>query len=484
MTTRDPAVKPMKRSTPVFRQDMSDAEYYKLYGTGEEAIKARIRQIYINRGYTSIDEDRVDDIYDRRAEELTQGFDALRSDIDKNATKAGIKTDAPATGEAAGVLAGGQTITVKAGDGTTRYYQVYEFPPGSKQFVSYQFNSKAQADAALGAGFTATARTESWFNQNVLAESQAEEIVGLPGSFGGLMDEIMNDAARQAGIRDPGLVGRIASNPEMQHIMAQALEGDWTPEQVLAEQRRTNFWNDVLYPGIKNFYGRTTEPEKAWANYTGNIAPTLTMLGYKKDADGTYNSQVKKMLDLGIDQDVWMENVPVFAQAAQNKGFFEVMKARAQRELGKTITFGDWFGVVKGEAAPDLARVAEGAVVAYQAQQSDFGLGENMLQRLIAERDLGEAEARNLFGEVNQAVLALGDVGLKRGGLTRDDIVSAAASINPASGMSVDEVKLRIAKIAQENDLFDEEKISFYVGFTPGGTPVRPGLQPLSPEGA
>jgi hypothetical protein len=43
---------------------------------------------------------------------------------------------------------------------------------------------------------------------------------------------------------------------------------------------------------------------------------------------------------------------------------------------------------------------------------------------------------------------------------------------------------MRVAKIVRENDLFDDEKISFYVGFTPAGTPVRPGLQPLAPEGA
>jgi hypothetical protein len=41
-----------------------------------------------------------------------------------------------------------------------------------------------------------------------------------------------------------------------------------------------------------------------------------------------------------------------------------------------------------------------------------------------------------------------------------------------------------VAKIAQENDLFDEEKVNFYLGFSPSGTPTRPGLAALRPEGA
>jgi hypothetical protein len=392
--------------------------------------------------------------------------------------------DEVAAAKPQGVLAGGQTIQVKGKDGTTRYYQVYQFPPGSDSWVSYQFNSEAQAEAALGKGFARTSFTEARFDQKALAQGQAEEVLGLGGSFQGLMDDITRDAATAAGIRDPSLIGKMLSDKEMQNIMAQAIAGDWTPEQVLAEQRRTKFWTETLYPGISAFYGKSTEPEKAWNNYVGNITPALVDLGYKKDTDGTFNSHIKKMLDAGIDDQVFLENAPIFAQAAQNKDFFEVLRARSVKELGKDLKFGDWFSLLKGEAAPDLQQVAEGAVVAYQAKQAGYGLDEKMLQRLIDERDLSEAEARNLFSDVNQAVLALGEPGLKRGALTRDDIVSAAAGIAPAGGMTADEVRLKVAKLARENALFDEEKINFYVGDTPAGTPTRPGLAPLAPEGA
>jgi hypothetical protein len=373
-------------------------------------------------------------------------------------------------------------VKTPAGD---RWYQIYEFPVGSGQFVSYQFNDISQLGAATGQRNPAfSMRSETWFNQKVLAEAPAEQVIGLRGNFQRMMREVMVDAAAAAGVRDPSLAGRLASDPEMQRIMAQATIGDWTPEQIRAEQRNTNFWKKTLYPGIEAFYGRTADPERAWTDYNGNVSPALTALGYKKDADGSYNTQINKMLKSGIDAEVFLENAPVFMQAVQNKDFFNVLRQRSRAELGKDVKFGDWFSLLKGEAAPEIQQVAEGAVVAYQAQQAGVGIGENMLQRLIQERDLSEAEARNVFSEVNQAILALGESGLRRGGLSRDDIISSMADITSAGGRSPVEIRNLVAKLARENDLMDEEKLNFYVGFTPSGSPFRPGLTALAPEGA
>jgi hypothetical protein len=389
----------------------------------------------------------------------------------------------PKVGTPTGVLAGGTTVRVRQPDGTYRWYQAYRLPPGSGALVAYQYNNIEQLRAAVGNDISFVSRDTNW-EKAIMATGAAEEIIGMAGNWNTFSQEVMRDTALAAGIRDPSVIGKMWADPQMQQIAAKALIGDWTPEQILAEQRRTNFWQNVLYPGINNFYGSTTEPERAWSNYVDNVTPALTALGYSKDAAGTYNAQIKKMLDSKIDAQVFLENAPVFQQAVNNSQFFEVLRQRSQAELGKDITFGDWFGLVKGETSPELAKVAEGAVVAYEAQQAKFGLAEDQLQRLINERDLSAQEARNVFSEVNQAVLALGDTGLSRGGLSRDDILSAAAGIAPQTGMSADEVRLKVAKLAQENDLFDEDKISFYVGFDPTGRPNRPGLLALAPEGA
>lgn len=66
-----------------FNQGMSDAAYYRQYGTGAEAIKARIRAIYAHNGNTTVSDERINDIYKRRAAELAVSFDTLRADIDK-----------------------------------------------------------------------------------------------------------------------------------------------------------------------------------------------------------------------------------------------------------------------------------------------------------------------------------------------------------------------------------------------------------------
>ena len=383
---------------------------------------------------------------------------------------------------ATGLLAGGETVRVIVG-GESRWYQVYEFPAGSGQFVAYQFNDLNALGAATGDRFPAHAiRSESWFDRNVVAEAPAEQIIGLPGTWQGFSQEIIKDEAALLGINDPSLLGLFASDPEMQAIAAKAAIGDWSATEVRAAQRQTDFWKNTLYPGIENFYSQTTNPEAAWGDYSRNVEGALIELGYDRDADGTYNTQIKRMLDGGVDDETFIQATPVFQQAIQNRKFFDVLNARTQAELGKTLEFGEWFDLLSGEAAPDIQQVAEGAVVAFRAQQADVDLGEGQLQRIISERDLTNQQAAELFSNFNQALIAIGDQGLARYNITSNEILSAAAGISPESGRSIEEVRNLGAKIARENALFDDEKINFYVGYNPRGVPVRQGLAALRPE--
>src|SRR5690606_6321106 len=186
--------------------------------------------------------------------------------------------------------------------------------------------------------------------------------------------EVMHDAAMQAGLRDPSIIGRIANDPEMQRIMAQATIGNWTPEQIVAEQRNTNFWKNELYPGIEHFYGKTSQPEQAWANYVGNVTPALRQLCYEPDANGTFNEQIKTMLDSGIDDQTFLSQAPVFARAQQNLQFAQVLNEWAQRDLGREIGFNDWFDLLAGESIPELEQLAERASLAYMAQEASANI--------------------------------------------------------------------------------------------------------------
>ena len=197
---------------------------------------------------------------------------------------------APVVGTPTGVLAGGKTFRVQQTDGTYRWYQAYEMPPGSSQYVAYQFNDVKQVEAAFGTVPPYLSLSKTWFDQMAPggAVGAAEEVIGMAGNWNTFSQQIMQEAAQRAGISDPTLVGRMWSDPEMQQIAAKATVGNWTPEQILAEQRKTAFWKNTLYPGIESFYGRTTEPEKAWSDYAANVSPTLEALGYQRDAAGTF----------------------------------------------------------------------------------------------------------------------------------------------------------------------------------------------------
>ena len=350
-------------------------------------------------------------------------------------------------------------------------------------FISYQFNDFAQVDATFGKQPTLSKRSENWFNQNIIAEAAAEEIIGLGGTFQGLADEIMRDAATAAGITDPSLIGLIASNPEMQDIMAKAIIGDWTQTQITAAQRNTTFWKETLYPGIEQFYGKTTNPEKAWSEYTASVSGALRQLGYELDADGTFNSRIKEMLDAGIDAQTFLGQVPTFLLATQNSEFAAILNEWTLRDLGVEVGFQDWFDLLEGNSTTEIEQVAENARTAWIAQNQGVELSNAEIAAFAERTQLTEAQAAAAFLEVNQAMLALGPKGLARGGLTRDDVLAAAGGFAPEFG-SIEEVRLKVAKLARESDLFDEEKINFFVGFDPLGRPNRPGLQTLAPEGA
>ena len=128
--------------------------------------------------------------------------------------------------------------------------------------------------------------------------------------------------------------------------------------------------------------------------------------------------------------------------------------------------------------------MAERAQLAFQSQTQGLSLAEGTIADLASRTDLTQSEAAVTFANMQQTLLSLGDTGLARGNLTRIDVLESFAGVDPTSGRSIEEVKLQIAKLSREEDLFDEENLNFFVGFTPGGTPTRPGLQSLTPEGA
>lgn len=213
------------------------------------------------------------------------------------------------------------------------------------------------------------------------------------------------------------------------------------------------------------------------------MSPALEALGYKRDASGNFNTHIKRMLDSKIDADTFLSQVPTFIRATHNAEFASILNQWAEQDLGRRITFNDWFGLLAGESQPELDDIAERATLAWTAQQQGAGISEGQVRELAARSQLTEAEAVAAFSDFNRQILALGQTGLGRYGLTQDDVLRSAAGLE-SNGRSVEEIRMLVAKTARELGLADDEKINFFTGFTPQGTPVRPGLQSLAPESA
>jgi hypothetical protein len=152
--------------------------------------------------------------------------------------------------------------------------------------------------------------------------------------------------------------------------------------------------------------------------------------------------------------------------------------------LGKDLDFDSWFDLLAGEAAPDIMDVFEKARIQYTSEVAGLDLAGSLVSRISADTDLTEAQLGAVFSEAERGLLALGDEGLGRYGLTVEELVSAAAGIMAPSGRSTEQVRLLAAKTATELGLSDDVNTKLFVSFTERGTPKRPGLQALSPERA
>lgn len=384
-----------------------------------------------------------------------------------------------------GVYAGGETIRVHT-DAGDRIYQIYEYPPGSGKYISYAFNDPQQAAKVLGNNYDVRTISQSQYNNTVYAEASAEEITGKSGSYQTYLTSILTEEAKKYGASDPTAVGRLLNDPEMKQIMVQAQIGNWSADQILAAQRQTHYWKDVLYPGIENLYNKGIQsPEQAYVDYQRSVESSLKELGYTPGPDGTYKDQIKKMLDKNIDADVFASQVPTFVRAVQNQQYATQLQQWAAKEGVTMNGFDDWYGLLAGQAEPKLNKIAEEASLAWAAQnQGTQGITDQQIKDLAARSQLDLSQQQQAFADFNQQILALGDAGLKKYGLNRDEVLSVAAGIAPASGRSVEEVRALVAKTAQEQGLADEKKIQFYQAYTPAGTPNTPGLATIRPEGA
>lgn len=390
-----------------------------------------------------------------------------------------------------GVPSGGNIYQINRPGQDPLFTVMYEWPKGSGKFISYEFENREQLLQVVGENHSMTVyqRPESWYADpdRVRANAPVGEVAGIGGSFSGIIDGITREAAIEAGVTDPSLVGRMASDPEMQEILASASIEGWSPQRILAEQRGTKFWKETLYPGIENFYGATDNPEQAYRDYVDSVNTTLAQLGYAKDADGTYKSTVKAMLDSDVDATVFNNLAPTYVKATQNEDFRRSFDEWASRTLGRNVTFDDWFDLLAGEGEVEIALAAEQASIDYLAQDigSAFGINDDQIRRLAGERNMSEQEIRDALTEVDNQIYGLYGRGIGKYDLTEDDIFSARTGIESRSGRGLAEISRKVTQALREEGLADDDKLELYTAYSESsGAPNRPGLRANTRQGA
>ncbi len=353
----------------------------------------------------------------------------------------------------------------------------------------YTFDSEEAMKAALGENAAAT------FGLTVLTQDQIDDDdtmwvlgdaaghAGQEQSYAAYWDDVKTEAALEAGIRNPGMLGRYLADPDIQRIIAEGEAGGWSEERIMAEIRNTEFYLEVLYPGIESILeAGLPNPEAQYNQYMQTVDGSLEALGYERDADGTFRTQIGLMLEQGIKADKFVGLAPTFIKAQNNTEFGAMLNAWTQKDLGVTLDFENWFDVMEGNTTPEINEVVQKAQIAYRAQQGKLGLSDDVINRIAAATDLNEVQINAAFTGTEQALFALGDRGLAITGLTIDDLISAPLDIAGASGLSPQEVRAMTRKVATELGVRDDPKATLFQSFSKRGTPVTPGQQALRPE--
>ena len=397
--------------------------------------------------------------------------------FDSDGTQTNIGGVADGVGDAKGIMPGGELVEVNRSDGTS-YFAMRYVVKGIEHL--YSFGSEAEAKKAVGNLSGALAMNEDSVNDgDTWLLGDAAGLVGQKENYNVYFDGIMKEAALEAGIRNPGMLGKYVSDQKVMQIMAEGSAGRWSDERIQAELRRTDFYRFTLYPGIDAILEQGIgDPESAWMRYNASVEGNLERLGYARDEDGTFRSKVGELLTAGVTDSKFNTSAKVFIRAEQSPDFMATLNEWVFDATGKQVTFDEWFDVLAGTSAPELDQIVENATTAFQAQQHGIILSQSQVKHIAGLTEFSEAEVAAKFSSAEQKLLSLGNSGLARYGLSIEKVVNAAVAGGPdAAGI------LRIAnKTIQELDLADDDKAQFFTGFSARGTPQKTGLLAGAPE--
>jgi len=391
---------------------------------------------------------------------------------------------------AGGIMQGGTIRLVQNPGGQEDYYIVqYQYPPNSGNSFYYRFDSLEQLEKAIGPNLGGgSIPVGPAIKESELATwvdgGNASEITDVSGSFEGYINDTIRESAILAGLGDPTLLGRALEDPDILLILAKTAEGDWSVAQVKAAMRQTSFYKDTLYPGIERFYNQTDNPEERYRAYVRNINTAAKKLGLAPGADGGYKALAGDLLNSGVSDVAFSNFVPTFQRAQTNVHFADALSKWTERYAGKPINnFSDWFDVLAGNSPAEISQIARAAGIQYLADNAGFNVDDVQLRALAEGSPLGENQFAEVFSRTTRELLSLGERGLRRGGITAQDVLNADAGVE-IPGQNLAAIRAKVKKLAIEEGLIDDPSATFFTDFNAEGAPIKAGLQSSIAEGA
>ena len=380
-----------------------------------------------------------------------------------------------------GVLGGGDLVRVNRDDGSSFLALRYVYN-GIEHL--YSFDSDEQAVKALGGiGGAIDINEDTVDDGDTWLLGDALGFVGQEGTYVGYFENVMQEAALEAGVMNPGKIGEYFSQPEVQRIIAEGEAGDWSTDRIQAALRDTDYYQTVLYPGILNIMESGeggSNPEAVWMEYAKTVENSLDKLGYERDDDGSFGSKVGEMLDKGITDDAFNDAASVFIRAEQNPEFANVLNQWVEADGLPSLEFSDIFDVLEGTTDPELEAIVEKAIIQFQAEATGFALDPTQITRLANLTQFSETQIQTGFSTAENQLLALAGRG-ELYGLDESALVSAAFNLESDSG-TANETRRLARKAILERGLSDDRKAQFFGSFDSSGKPFRPGLTAGAPE--
>jgi hypothetical protein len=463
---------------------MTEAEFWAQYQQPAGTFSEQVTFDQVQGWYTSAGLSKSSDDINRIVSEINSGTRTTASVLywitGPGAAVAPDDAEAPvgstAPGSPAGVMGGGTLLRVTRPGQTDTWAIVYVYNGTRTAFVVPQTN----LPGIYGDGwqnFIGGTVTEDWYDQNITVETtDLSPILGVSGQWHALFDEMTQQAAMAAGGGDPTLTGQIMNDPEVKAILAQAMIGNWSDQQIQAAMRSTNAYRTVLYPGIDTFIQMgSVNPEEDWDQYFDTVRAAAAQAGITVD-----RQMIQGLLSAGVSEQSFAASIPMYVRATQSAGFFNTFNQWTNQELGQSLDFETWMDFLEGKAPPDLYDIYEKATLQFSAEQvaPELAADPNLITRVAEVTDLTEGQARTSFLNAAQILRQLDRVLLlNKYGLTEDDLISLEFGIKPTTGRSLDEIAQRADQAITEEKLLGAPKGTFATdqfGRRTGLTPLNP----------